>query len=246
MQKVFDKAIDVNVQALDKSRDFLVKHEKKQPTRVWIGMGALLGAVLAGVVAGYLLRDFGKRNIEYMPDMAYSKAWESQQTHHYPEWKTPEVEANLPNSIYYWGTADMAPPDGTIFRGQELFPYAPDEKGRLQAREDTLSGKLVNPFGALEGAEREAMLERGKRLFKMNCQGCHGVDGVGNAPVTKFGVGAPTLVPSSVPNKYEGGEVVHIITYGINTMPAHASHVELKDRWKIFSYLRYLNKSLNQ
>jgi mono/diheme cytochrome c family protein len=232
MQKVFDKVVDAQVEALEKSRAFVVKHEKRQPTRVWIGLGALLGATLAGVVAGYLLRDFGKRNIEYIPDMAYSKAWESQQPHHYPEWEDRDA---LPNPLFNWGTADMAPPDGTVYRGQVALDIPAGPEGLEQAK------TMRNPYAGSSGAERDEVLARGKRLFTMNCQGCHGVDGIGDAPVTKYGVGAPAI-NGQLRTPLTDGQIFHIITYGYNTMPAHASHVEYDDRWKVITYLRHLQE----
>lgn len=239
MQQVFDKIIDAKVAALDKARDIVVKHEKKQPTRLWIGLGALAGAVIAGLIAGYLQRDFSMRNVEYMPDMAYSKAWEAQQMHHYPEWLPKEGEAPLPNSIANWGTADMPPPEGTVYRGQRKISYPGGTEGLAAAREAYAAGEFVNPYA---GTEDEDVLKRGKRLFLMNCQGCHGVDGIGGAPVTKYGVGAPATATAVTRDKYNDGEIFHIITYGINTMPAHASHVDYDDRWKVIRYLRKLQE----
>ncbi|MBK8207907.1 MAG: c-type cytochrome [Planctomycetes bacterium] len=232
MQKAFDKVVDVHVQAVNVAHDFVARNEKKQPARIWIGIGALIGAIVSGLVAGYVLRDFNKRNFEYMPDMAYSKAWESQQMHHYPEWNN----ARLPNPIEQWGTADMPPPDGTYYRGQQWLDIPAGEAGRVQSR------TLANPYTGKTGAEREALLARGKRLFTMNCQGCHGVDGVGNAPVTKFGIGAPTIDNAAVRDRLTDGEIFHTITHGFNTMPAHASHVDYDDRWKIIVYLRSLQE----
>lgn len=232
MQKVFDKVVDMHVNALDKARDVIIKGNKSQPARIWIGIGALLGAIIAGGVAGYLQRDFGKRNLEYLPDMAYSKAWESQQVHHYPEWDI----GPLPNPIAAWGTADMPPPDGTYYRGQKWLDIPAGPDGLAAAKH------LPYPYAGASGVEKQAVLKRGQRLFKMNCQGCHGVDGVGNAPVTKYGVGAPVIANALTREKYNEGQFFHIITHGINTMPAHASHVDYDDRWKIVAYLRSLQE----
>ncbi len=231
MQKVFDKVIDANVEALEKSRAFVIKHNKRQPARVWIGLGALIGATVAGILAGFLLRDYGKRNFEYMPDMAYSKAWESQQLHHYPEWDND----NLPNPMYYWRTADMAPPEGTVYQGQVSLDIPAGNDGLEQAR------SLVNPYANATGQEREAILKRGKRLFLMNCQGCHGVDGIGNAPVTSYGVGAPAI-SGELRLPFTDGQIFHIITHGYMTMPAHASHVDYDDRWKVIAWLRHVQE----
>lgn len=233
MQQVFDKIIDTKIAALDKTREIVLKHDKKQPTRLWLGAGALLGAIVAGLIAGYLQRDFSQRNIEYMPDMAYSKAWVSQQPHHYPEWLN---NAPLPAYIAEWRTADMPPPDGTLYRGQKTLAIRAGTEGLEEA------AGLSNPYAGLEGAELEAVRKRGGRLFIKNCQGCHGVDGIGGAPVTLYGVGAPAIDTATIRDKHKDGQLFHIITYGFNTMPAHASHVNYDDRWKVIMYLRSLQE----
>jgi mono/diheme cytochrome c family protein len=98
--------------------------------------------------------------------------------------------------------------------------------------------EMGNPHASNES--REAVHARGRRLFVMTCQACHGLDGAGNAPVVPFGVGAPAIDTAVARDKYTDGELFHIITHGINTMPAHASHVEYDDRWKLVTYLRSL------
>jgi mono/diheme cytochrome c family protein len=235
IDKVLNDVVDMHAKALDKARDIVVDAETRYPARAWIGLGATLGAIVCALAAGFLLRDFGQRNFEYMPDMSYSEAWESQATHDYRS-DYAKYTPELPPYIEQWGTADMPPPLGTIYRGQRVLDVPAGNDNRPKA------AGLANPYKGLEGAKREAVLKRGKDLFKFNCQGCHGVDGVGNAPVTKFGVGAPTIDNATVRDRYTDGEIFHIITHGINTMPAHKSHVDYDDRWKVITYLRELQK----
>jgi mono/diheme cytochrome c family protein len=230
IEKVMNQAIDMHTKALDKAHDVFIEADKTYSARAWIGVGVLAGAFACALVAGFLLRDYSKRNFEYFPDMGYSEAWESQAMHDY-RFKYADDTPELPPYIEKWGTAEMLPPEGTVFRGQQVLEIPGDEAGRTRA-----GIELVRPSAS------KADLERGKKLFMFNCQGCHGVDGVGNAPVTKYGVGAPTIANATIRNKWKDGELFHIITYGFNTMPAHATHVDYNDRWKIISYLRELQK----
>jgi mono/diheme cytochrome c family protein len=234
MQEAVDKGIDKAVEGLDKTKDVVVRAHSNLPVRIWIGLAALIGAVVLGCVVAYLQRDFGKRNIEYMPDMAYSRAWKAQTMK-----PGAQENPNLPHAIREWGTADLPPPDGTIYRGQQnllLMGIRPGAEGLERAR------GLENPYAEAPDEEREALLRRGQRLFVMNCQACHNVDGAGDAKVTQFGVGAPAINDAVVRDKYTDGELFHIISWGINTMPQHATHVNFDDRWKVILYLRSLQE----
>ncbi|MCA8946639.1 MAG: cytochrome c [Planctomycetes bacterium] len=236
IDKKLNAVIDQQVRMADKTKDILVEAHETYPARAWIGLGALLGAIGCALVAGYLLRDYGERNIEYMPDMGYSEAWESQLKNDYRE-DYAKYTPELPPYVAAWGTAEMPPPPGTIYRGQQKLDIPSGDEGRAQAGRE-----LTNPYANASGKDLDEVLKRGKALFRMNCQGCHGVDGVGNAPVTKYGIGAPQLANQTVSQKYRDGEFFHIITYGINTMPAHANRVNYDDRWIVIRYLRELQK----
>lgn len=236
-----NKAIDVQAVVLDKARDFAVDAEKRFSARAWIGVGTLAAALVCAVSAGFLLRDFSKRNFEWFPDMGYSEAWESQTTHDYAHDFDKYTEA-LPPYIDKWGTAEMPPPEGTVYVGQRWLEVPEDVRTDQVKRLAWAKANLRMPGEIAGGDGLDATLKRGRELFRHNCQGCHGVDGVGNAPVTKFGIGAPTLASATVRNKYSDGELFDIITHGINTMPAHKSHVDYDDRWIVVRYLRELQR----
>ena len=236
-----NKAIDLHTEQLEKAKSFVEEAEKVYSGRAWIGIGATLGALICAVAAGFLLRDYGKRNFEWFPDMGYSEAWESQTTHDYALDYDKYTE-ELPPYIEKWGTAEMPPPEGTVYRGQRWLEI-PEGVGSDQNAQLAWSRTNLNsPYASASGDDLNKVLKRGKKLFQYNCQGCHGVDGVGDAPVTKFGIGAPTIANATVRDKYRDGELFMIITKGINTMPAHATHVDYDDRWKLIRYLRELQK----
>jgi len=236
-----NKVIDVNVEQLENAKVFVEDAEKRYSARAWIGVGVMAGALVCAVAAAFLLRDFSKRNIEWFPDMGYSEAWESQTKHDYAH-DYDKYTDELPPQIEAWGTAEMAPPPGTVYRGQKWLEMPSDVSTDIDrlawARENLTS----NPYANASGEDLDKVLARGRNLFIHNCQGCHGVDGVGDAPVTKFGLGAPTLANATVRDKYTDGEIFNIITNGFNTMKPHATHVEYDDRWKVIRYLRELQK----
>lgn len=240
LEKILNAPIDIAAAKLDAGRAFIERHDRKQPARLWIGIGALLGAIVAGVLAGYLQRDFGKRNLEYFPDMAYSKAWESQLKNDYFA-EYDREDQPIPQYIRDWGTAEMPPPPGTVYRGQRSL-----ELGKDKLMDPATTG-MLNPVALRDlvgdrASERDKVLARGKVLFRQNCQACHGVDGIGGAPVTDFGIGAPAINTGVVRDRWKDGQLFNIISNGYNTMPAHASHVEYDERWKLITYLRSLQE----
>ncbi|MCB9936089.1 MAG: c-type cytochrome [Planctomycetes bacterium] len=241
IDKVLNKAIDIQAAQLDKAKDVVLRAHETYSPRAWIGLGVLLGAIAAALAAGFLQRDFSKRNIEYFPDMGYSEAWESQLTNDYSK-KYADSTPELPPAIEKWGTAEMAPPVGTVYRGQQRLEVPAEVPTGDNERLAWARANLSNPYANTGGEDQARVLQRGKNLFRMNCQGCHGVDGVGMAPVTKYGIGAPTLANATVRDKYKDGEIFYIITFGIRTMPAHKNHVKYDDRWKLIRYLRELQK----
>lgn len=241
IDKILNKAIDENAKQLDKAKEFVEEAETRFSGRAWIAGGTLAGALVCAFLAAFLLRDFGKRNFEWFPDMGYSEAWESQATHDYAHDYDKYTE-ELPPYIEQWGTAEMPPPKGTVYQGQRWLELPEDVRGDQTKGLAWARTNLSSPYASASGEDLDKVLKRGASLFKFNCQGCHGVDGVGNAPVTKFGIGAPALAQGPAPGKYQDGEIFYIITYGINTMPAHGTHVDYDDRWKIIRHLRELQK----
>lgn len=100
-------------------------------------------------------------------------------------------------------------------------------------------------------------LERGQRLYDINCAMCHGADGGGNGPVsiyytntalqTKFPRGVPALAGRDLPENY----VFLTITNGIMgtdpetgdseiRMPSLGENLSAGDTWDIVNYVRSL------
>ena len=164
----------------------------------------------------------------YMPDMAYSRAYETYADH-----------SNLKDSgIFY----NNRPVNGTIKRG-DVYHYEilKDTTGTYNT-----SGNLKNPLGKLDTVQ---MIEA-ERLYLVNCGICHGqkLDGKGPLHVRSNGTDGPYspapanfIDPAAGGGKYYAmaeGTMFHSITYGKNLMGSYASQVSPKQRWMIVSYIK--------
>jgi len=168
----------------------------------------------------------------YMPDMAYSRAYET-----YAERDTnfslSRTEAEANHRIYYSGQ----PVPGTIKRG-ELFPFAVvpnNTNGIIDSNAlINLSSQVKNPLPPLNTADS---LEA-SRLFNINCAVCHGAKAENNGPVAPKIGGVKSIVAASP--GYSDGRIFYVMTYGQNNMGSYASQLDRKQRWMIVQYIRTL------
>lgn len=155
-----------------------------------------------------------QKGYEYFPDMAHSLAYETY----------------APSSATANKITMQLPVEGSIPREMIPYQYPATPEGRL------LAGKELNC--KLEASE--ANLTRGKEMFTIFCQNCHGVTGVGNGHL--FTSGKFTVQPASLVSERmlaaPIGEVFHVITAGFNTMGAHGPQIRPDDRWKIALYVK--------
>ena len=160
----------------------------------------------------------------YMPDMAYSRAYETYAPRDSSVFTTSP--ADMGHKIFY----NNIPAAGTIKRG-ELFPYTlpPDSNGYK------MSAQVKSPLGPLSHTDS---LEA-SRLFNINCAICHGAKAVANGPLSgKIGAIANLTLPQYV--AMADGTMFHSITYGKNNMGSYASQLDRKQRWMIIQYIRTL------
>ena len=160
----------------------------------------------------------------YMPDMAYSRAYES-----YAPRDSSIFTANpadLGHKIFY----NNLPPAGTIKRG-ELFPFAVphDSTGLL-----ILSGQVKNPFDSISVED----LKEAGRLFNINCAVCHGPKAEANGPLAPKIGGVKSIIAASP--GFSDGRIFYVMTYGQNNMGSYASQLSREQRWKIIKYIRTL------
>jgi mono/diheme cytochrome c family protein len=160
----------------------------------------------------------------YMPDMAYSRAYESYAKRSDSVFT---MDINDPkHRIFY--TAQ--PVNGTIRRG-ELFPFTVpnDSNGLLN-----LSNLVKSP---LQPLTKPDSLEAA-RLFNINCAVCHGAKAEANGPVAAKIGGVKSIVAASP--GYSDGRIFYVMTYGQGNMGSYASQLDRKQRWMIVQYIRSL------
>ncbi len=160
----------------------------------------------------------------YMPDMTYSRAYETYATHDSAIFTTDMADAG--HKIYY----NSQPVNGTVKRG-ELFPYTVpnDSNGLLN-----LSSLVKNPLPPLTTPDS---LEAA-RLYNVNCAVCHGAKGENNGPVSLKLGGVKSIIAASP--GYSDGRIFHILAYGQGNMGSYASQLDRKQRWMIVQYIRSL------
>lgn len=160
----------------------------------------------------------------YMPDMAYSRGY--------------ETYANLDSVIFTSDPNDAGhkifyntqPVPGTIKRG-ELFPFdVPNDSNGLI----NLSAQVKNPLGPLTGKD----LEEAGRLFNINCAVCHGAKGEANGPLAAKVGGVKNIITASP--GYSDGRLFFVMEYGQNNMGSYASQLSREQRWRIVQYIRTL------
>lgn len=159
----------------------------------------------------------------YMPDMTYSRAYETYALRD-TNFTMDPAEANY--KIFYNGKTVA----GTMSRG-ELAPYTVpnDSNGLLN-----LSSLVKNPLGPLTTADS---LEAA-RQFNINCAICHGAKGENNGPVSLKLGGVKSIIAASP--TFSDGRIFHVMTYGQNNMGSYASQLSREQRWRIVQYIRTL------
>ncbi|WP_114790179.1 cytochrome c [Niabella yanshanensis] len=180
----------------------------------------VLSAVAAGCGAGK------EPGIAYMPDMYYSKAYETYAS-------TKELKDS---GIYY----NRLPVAGTVSTDEDLafhFNLKHDSTGYAQ------SASLKNPLDS--GAT--VNLKEAERLYLVNCGICHGAALDGNGPLFKGGEGPysakpATLVGDAVYEAMAPGTMFYSITYGKGQMGSYASQLTPKERWEVVAYIKSKQK----
>jgi mono/diheme cytochrome c family protein len=164
----------------------------------------------------------------YMPDMAYSRAYETYSV------TSEQKEELLKQGIHY----SNLPVAGTIKRG-ELFPFPLGLDKEGDSTNYVASKQILNPLPTLDTVQ---MIEA-ERLFLVNCAICHGSKLDGNGPLYKGGDGPFPAKPATLVGdaKYEAmpdGQMFYSMTYGKNKMGSYASQLDSRQRWMVIHYIK--------
>ena len=160
----------------------------------------------------------------YVPDMAYSRAYETFADH-----------SNLAEQGINYNSKPVV---GTVARGEEMpFHLAQDAPG--DTTNYTASKLVKNPIETLNEKE----YKEAERLYLINCGICHGAKLNGNGPLYKDGNGPYAAKPATMVGdaKYENmpdGQMFYSVAYGKNLMGSYASQLSRKQRWEVIKYIK--------
>ncbi len=151
----------------------------------------------------------------YMPDMAYSRAYEA--------YAANNLKQNGINYINY-------PVEGTVRRG-DLFAYTiPNDSNGYK-----MAVTVKNPLTALDSNQ---MLEA-QRLYNINCAICHGENMDAQGPLAVSGkVGGNANLKLDQFIKQPEGQMFHVVTYGKGNMGSYAAQLDRKQRWMVVQYVK--------
>ncbi len=198
---------------------------------------SVIGFITAGIALAGCGSDIRREpGAVYMPDMAYSRAFETYAEKDSLQFTT---DSNDPSSKIFYNNK---PVEGTVARDEDLpFLLAKDKAG------DTVnyvaSKQVVSPVTTYSAADST----EGERLYLVNCGICHGAKLDGNGPLYKDGNGPFPAAPAVFIGKaqYENmpeGQMFYSVTYGKNLMGSYASQLSRKQRWQVIRYIK--NKQL--
>jgi mono/diheme cytochrome c family protein len=151
----------------------------------------------------------------YMPDMAYSRAYEA--------YAPNDLAKENVNYVPY-------PVEGTIRRG-DLFPYPlPNDTNGYR-----MSAQIKDPLPPLDSNQ----MKEAARLFNINCAICHGEGMNAQGPLATGGkVPAVANLTLAQYVKMPVGTMFHSVTYGKGNMGSYASQLTRKQRWMVIQYVK--------
>ncbi len=157
----------------------------------------------------------------YMPDMSYSRAYETYAS-------TEGLKKERANYT-------AMPVTGTMAKGDMLwmYPNKNDSLGYIQSA--SVTSPLDADSVAIDMVESE-------RLYLIYCGICHGPKLDGNGPLWKDGNGpfpsAPKNFMADDMKKMREGTMFHSVTYGKNNMGSYASQLSTTQRWMVIRYIK--------
>jgi len=163
-----------------------------------------------------------------MPDMAYSRAYETYSV-------TEEAKDSLKKHDINFSNM---PVPGTIKRG-EMFPFSLLKDKDGDSTNYAASKQIANPITSLDSVQSV----ESERLYLVNCGICHGTKLDGNGPLYKGGEGPFPAKPATLVGdaKYESmpaGQMFYSVTYGKNKMGSYASQLDTRQRWMVIHYIK--------
>jgi len=183
---------------------------------------SIISALFLGIVAA-ACSDRSEPGRVYMPDMGYSRAYETYST-----------TANLDShGIRY----TRMPVPGTVKRG-DMFPFPIQKDAPGDSSNSNLAKQVTNPLPPLNPAQ----MKEAERLYLVNCGICHGTKLDGNGPLYNGGNGPYAAAPRNlasdpVATTMPDGQMFYSITYGKGQMGPYGPQLSTKQRWMVIHYI---------
>lgn len=135
-----------------------------------------------------------------------------------------------------WYQPSLRPEDAPRPQPEHSVPLG--AAPRYESRDDTED--LPNPVPPTEGS-----LARGEALFHARCAPCHGPDGHGHGPVSRFFPEAPDLAYVTVQRRSDGF-LWGTISYGGKAMPPQREGLSAADRWNLVNWVRAIQGRIHK
>lgn len=97
---------------------------------------------------------------------------------------------------------------------------------------------------SLSAAQLDSSINNGRRYYQQNCSTCHGDKGMGDGPVTKYGMPAINLMTDMTKARTDG-YIYGMMRNGRGVMPSY-NRIEEPDRWDVVNYVRGLQGKLGR
>lgn len=211
-----------------------------------MGVGLVLSAFVGPKLMSYLTVGFGGEGdnrystegfdtgLEYAPNMFHAESYEA-----YTQWK--------PATPFRDGNNMQTPPSGTVPRSgsyihEDFQPYHyANSTEAYDLATTNVKSPLAEAMAGLDSLKRKDaeknILAKGKKVYEIHCQVCHGEKGDGQGTIVKNNV-YPTPGDYKTKENLTDGKMYHSITYGKNLMGSYASQVTPEERWAVIYYIR--------
>lgn len=124
-----------------------------------------------------------------------------------------------------------AQPNGIPIEGGETVPAPTTEAGMFDAKDEAAS--IDNPVPATPES-----LARGRKLYMVNCQVCHGLEGRGGGPISQFFELYPLDLNDPYIQDQADGQIFFTLTRGGIAMPFYRDALSQHERWDVINFLR--------
>ncbi len=154
----------------------------------------------------------------------WSEAW-------FPQMKWQKAVQAYERVEFRGQIENFTPPEGTVPVGGVTPSFE---------RFDPAADARTNPYSN----DDWKALKRGQEVYETYCLVCHGVQGMGDGPVSITGAKQGPLVgifPLVAATGRSDGYIFNIIRNGGGRMPAYRRIAE-DDRWQLVTYVRYLQR----